>query len=404
MAHRVGSTTGSTRGRAARRVLFSFAGGLGHLAPMLPIADVLRGAGRRLGVCGEADVLAGTEGFDAYFPEGDTTSPSGRSTGTLVPPDLDHEYSVIGTHFAGVLAARRSELVRDVIDRWNPDLVICDEMDFGAMTAAEHAAVPRVVVDVIASGALTRIDRIREPLGRLRATHGLPSDPEFSFLKRDLVISPFPPSFRDPDFPLPPTAVSIGPGPSLASHGHPAIDWLRSGEKPHRVYVTLGTVFNTESGDLFVRLVRGLHRLPARVLVTVGRDVDPATLPSPGDNVRIERFVPQSTVLPHVDLVVNHGGSGSVIGALTHGVPVVALPMGADQELNARRLVALGAGTTVDPVTVTSAELGGIALDALSSRSLRRGAEQLRDEIARLPSPASVLALLEDRMFRSRLR
>lgn len=129
-----------------------------------------------------------------------------------------------------------------------------------------------------------------------------------------------------------------------------------------------------------------------------------ATLPSPGGNVHIERFVPQSTVLPHVDLVVDHGGSGSVIGALTHGVPVVALPMGADQELNARRLVALGAGTTVDPVTVTSVEIGGIALDALSSRSLRRGAEQLRDEIARLPPPASVLALLEDRMFRSRLR
>lgn len=78
--------------------------------------------------------------------------------------------------------------------------------------------------------------------------------------------------------------------------------------------------------------------------------------------------------------------------------------MGADQELNARRLVALGAGTTVDPVTVTSAEIGGITLDALSSRSLRRGAEQLRDEISRLPPPASVLALLEDRMFRSRLR
>ncbi|WP_231913199.1 hypothetical protein [Rhodococcus sp. 852002-51564_SCH6189132-a] len=277
MAHRVGSTTGSTRGRAVRRVLFSFAGGLGHLAPMLPIADVLRGAGHSLGVCGEADVLAGTEGFDAHFPEGETTSPSGRSTGTLAPPDLDHEYSVIGTHFAGVLAARRFDLVRDVIDRWHPDLVICDEMDFGAMTAAEHAAVPRVVVAVIASGALTRIDRICEPLRRLRAAHDLPSDHECSFLTQDLVISPFPPSFRDPDVPLPPTAVSTGPGPSLASREHPAIDWLRSGKKPHRVYVTLGTVFNTESGDLIVRLLRGLHRLPARVLVTVGRDIDPAT-------------------------------------------------------------------------------------------------------------------------------
>lgn len=46
---------------------------------------------------------------------------------------------------------------------------------------------------------------------------------------------------------------------------------------------------------------------------------------------RVERFIPQAQLLPQCDLVVSHGGSGSVIGALAHGPPSVLLPMGVDQ-------------------------------------------------------------------------
>ena len=48
-------------------------------------------------------------------------------------------------------------------------------------------------------------------------------------------------------------------------------------------------------------------------------------------HVRAERFVPQSEELPHCDLVISHGGSGSVLGALAHGLPQLLLPLGADQ-------------------------------------------------------------------------
>jgi hypothetical protein len=63
--------------------------------------------------------------------------------------------------------------VRQRVDSWVPDLMVCDEVDFGAMLAAEQAGIPRVVVGVIASGALTRLDHIREPLAQRRAVHGL---------------------------------------------------------------------------------------------------------------------------------------------------------------------------------------------------------------------------------------
>ncbi|MDV6286901.1 glycosyltransferase [Rhodococcus jostii] len=275
-------------------------------------------------------------------------------------------------------------------------------MDFGAMVAAEQAGIPRVVVGVIASGALTRIEHIRNPVAKLRAVHGLRDDPGCTELTRDLVVSPFPQSFRHPDFPLPATAVSIRPESGRDTGRHAAVDWLATGTEPGRVYLTLGTIFNTESGDLFLRVLEGLRRLPVRVLATVGVNIDPASISVVADNVRIERFVPQSAVLPHCDLVVNHAGSGSVIGALARGVPVIALPLGADQELNAERLTALEAGITLDPITLTSDEIHGSALSTLASDSLRVGAQRVREEINEMRSPAAIVAELECLMGRGR--
>ena len=103
------------------------------------------------------------------------------------------------------------------------------------------------------------------------------------------------------------------------------------------VYFTLGTVYNMESGDLFQRVMAGLRDLAADVIVTVGRDLDPDELGPQPPNVHIERFVPQAELLPHCDLVVSHAGSGSVLGALAHGLPMVLIPIGADQPLNAAR-------------------------------------------------------------------
>ena len=57
------------------------------------------------------------------------------------------------------------------------------------------------------------------------------------------------------------------------------------------VYVTLGTVFNARSGDLFERLLAGLADVPADVLVTVGRDVDPAEFGPQPAHVRVESYV-----------------------------------------------------------------------------------------------------------------
>src|SRR5207247_6503531 len=113
------------------------------------------------------------------------------------------------------------------------------------------------------------------------------------------------------------------------------------------------------------------------------------------DNVHIERYIPQSVLLPHCDLVVSHGGSGSVIGALAHGVPVIVLPMGADQILNARRCEHLGVGTVLDVVRATSRSIRDAASALLGDVRARQAAVRIRDEIAALPGPRATVPRLE---------
>ena len=80
-----------------------------------------------------------------------------------------------------------------------------------------------------------------------------------------------------------------------------------------------------------------------RALFTVGRRFDPTPLHPIPENVHIEAWIDQADILDQVDLVVCHGGSGTVLGALAASVPLVIVPVFADQFANAQRIVACGA-------------------------------------------------------------
>jgi UDP:flavonoid glycosyltransferase YjiC (YdhE family) len=111
--------------------------------------------------------------------------------------------------------------------------------------------------------------------------------------------------------------------------------------------------------------------------------------------VRVERFVPHAHLLPRCDVVVSHGGSASVVGALAHGVPLVVLPMGADQPHNADRCEALGVGRTLDPLRATPDEIAAAVQTVLGDGSYRANARRLHAECAALPPATDAVPLLE---------
>lgn len=112
-------------------------------------------------------------------------------------------------------------------------------------------------------------------------------------------------------------------------------------------------------------------------------------------NVHVERYVPQAQLLPHCRLVVSHGGSGSVIGALAHGLPMVVVPIGADQPRNARRCEDLHVARVVSTLEATPDRVRAAAGDVLADPTYRVNGERMRDEIAVLPGPDHAVRLLE---------
>lgn len=107
----------------------------------------------------------------------------------------------------------------------------------------------------------------------------------------------------------------------------------------------------------------------------------------------MQTWVPQADLLPHVDVVVHHGGSGTTLGVLTVGAPQLILPQGADQFANADALSAAGAGFALLPD-----ELSANAIAEHTRRLLphhghaghRDAARVIAEEIARMPSPDEV--------------
>ena len=131
------------------------------------------------------------------------------------------------------------------------------------------------------------------------------------------------------------------------------------------------------------------------MIVTVGRQNDPAALGDQPGNVIVRSFIPQQQLLPWCDAMVAHGGSGTVLGALAHGVPLLVIPQGADQWGNAVHVVDAGAGRRLlrDELTTTAVHDAVMAL--LNDPSYRRTASDIGDEIAMMPSATDALVALE---------
>ena len=92
----------------------------------------------------------------------------------------------------------------------------------------------------------------------------------------------------------------------------------------------MGTVWNRNL-DVFRTVIEAVRDEDIALIVTVGRHNDPASLGPQPDNVLVHHYIPQGVLLPRCDAVITHGGSGTTLGALAFGVPLLLLPQGADQ-------------------------------------------------------------------------
>jgi hypothetical protein len=309
--------------------------------------------------------------------------------------------------FARVAARAVLGDVVAVVDRWRPDVVVRESQEYAGALAAERAGVPHVRValglaaqeDETLSTAATVVDELRIELG-------LAGDPDASALRDSPYFTLVPPVLEEPD----------GAG-RAATHRFRDLrngarsraslpGWASSGADP-LVYLTFGSVAGALG--LFPRVYRpaieSLAELPARVLVTIGENAEPSELDPVPQNVHVERWVSQDAILEQADAVICHGGYGSVLGALAAGIPVVPMPIFADDQWrNARRVAELGAGIALDgdrgrrmldgPGPETFAALADAIGTVLADRRYRSAAQDIAAAIDLLPPADAAVEVL----------
>jgi UDP:flavonoid glycosyltransferase YjiC (YdhE family) len=186
-----------------------------------------------------------------------------------------------------------------------------------------------------------------------------------------------------------PTAWPLRPAGAVpGEHARPAA--LADLPYDRTVYVTAGTSYHHRPGVLDT-MIAGLRDAEVNVIATIGRDGDRRRFGPQPAHVRIEHFVPQDQLLPHVDAVVCHAGAGTTLGALAHGRPMVVVPQATDQFDLAAQVVAVGAGVCTGPDVPTREGIRDAVHTVLAGPGFRDAAGTVAGRITAMPTPAEVI-------------
>ncbi|MCE7000967.1 glycosyltransferase [Saccharothrix sp. S26] len=376
------------------RILFSSLGSHGHTYPLLPLAIAARELGHDVTfVTGEAFANALTAHGIEHVPGGLGMREAAAQAGAEVQQAQDVEPELVSFVFGSVLPRRFVADVAPVIADRKPDLVVHEFANPGAGLAAKLAGVPALCHSF---GRMWRANELTDlAQGHLEA---VAADLGVELPDGDLMAlgNPYldicPPSVQDPGFlAAARDRIPLRPVPFAEPGELP--QWVLDHREP-LVYLTLGTMFG-EAGVLRTA-IEGLAAVDAKVLVAAGPTVDADALGELPDNVVVRPWVPQADLLPHVDLVVHHGGSGTTLGTFGAGVPQLVLPQGADQFSNAEAVTAAGLGEQLLGADVTAEAITARARHLLADEAVRDAARAIAAEVAAMPSPHDVARTLPD--------
>jgi UDP:flavonoid glycosyltransferase YjiC (YdhE family) len=367
------------------KIVFSAQAGYGHLYPLLPLASACVDAGHEVTIA-TGDPFVGRLPFPSIrcLPAGMGLSDMEQEV-LRRRPDAD-PMSFAMALFGEVTPEYVTPALLDAFDRDRPDLVVYEATNAGAAVAAEARGIPAVAFGI--GQYLPMIDVLHDNAARFQRNLW-PGEPP------NLLTAYIDPMPRALETPLPPGRIPIRSVPWSESDEVP--QWLTQESGRRRVYMTLGTVA-FRAVDVLRRAIEETAQHDVDVLVAVGPEGDTALLGDLPSTVHAERFVSQPAVLPHVDLVVHHGGSGTMLGALSHGLPQLILPQGADQFINADKIGRIQAGRALH----NDAQVPGAIAEAvgalLADGPERVTAKRVATEIAGMPAPRDVVEELTSRL------
>ena len=313
----------------------------------------------------------------------------------------------------------------DAIDLVSPDVVVPDYLLFGSILAAEAARLPVVPivpniwtlpspgVPAIGPGfplAKGLPGRCRDsalramvnslfrrglpPLNAARTARGLP--PLHSFYdqvldtSRILVLTSASFDFASPSVPA--NVRYTGPILDEPAWAEPWTDPDQQSMGDPLGLVGFSSTYQQQA-PLLQRVVDGLSSLPVRGVVTLGPTLHGGDV-TPSHNVEVIQSAPHGPILREASLAITHCGHGTVMKALAHGVPMVCIPMGRDQNDTAARIVHHGAGVRLSPRS-SATRIAAAAREVLDDPRFRENAQRMSRAIAEEARTTDVVAELE---------
>ncbi len=332
------------------KFLFTTQPGFGHLLPLIPLAQALEQMGHEVLVACAASFLpqvaqAGLEGRAAgldwlesnpeiAFPEAEGLTTSEREI-------------FFAEIFVDITANHMAYDLLTICQEWQPNVIVRDAFEYGGCIVGEKLNIPYAAVDMelYVPAHITR-DGMEGPLAYLRSAFDLPAYPAMEMLTRNLYLSYIPPSYQFPEYHLPNTAHALRPTFLDAKGDELLPPWLATLPDRPTIYTTMGTSFNNVP-EIMRLIIAALRDEPVNVIITVGPGQDPKQYTPIPDNIHIEQFIPQSALMPYCDLVITNGGVGTSMIALSHGRPLLLIPLGGHLQLHALRCRALGIGLSL---------------------------------------------------------
>lgn len=383
------------------KVVFAALGAYGHLFPMLPLAVACRDAGHEVVVATGAPFLDRLPLRTVPGLPAEVDLAWAEQEVRRRHPDL-HGFEATLAMFGDVTAGATTPAMLEVLTSERADLIVTEPLHLGAAIAGDLLNVPTLV---FAIGLVPFMAAALHPVTigyqrELWLQRGL--TPPDAKLLGQAVLDPCPPSLQLPSEAAPADEPPRIPIRSVAWRAAetPLPGWLTAGAVRPRVYLTLGTV-SFGAVDVLRRTASEIAALDIDLLVAVGPEGDPALLGELPGNVHVERFVPQAEVLERVDLIVHHGGTGTVLAALEAGLPQVILPQGADQPFNAEIIAGSGAGRQQANDDYTPGSITALVEPLLGDCPERATAVRVAAEIATMPAPAEVVPELVERATRA---
>jgi len=412
----------------------------GHLHPNLAIAHALKARGHEVSFYtgNKAALRVEKEGFLCFpFKQVDEEGVYNILFSQRRVPSLwRNPFRMIAIYRAWLLdtVPAQVEDLKRVKEKWQPDVVVSDPTIWGPILilyelwqipVAISSFLPgcmipgpdappwglglprprsfnkRVLAQFVESVTDLLTSRSRRAVNTLRESYNLPplSTSINAFTARiPLYLIPSVPELDYHRHDLPPSVHYVGPCVWNKPHHEPPPEWLAQipGNQP-LVHVTEGTM-HAQMPFVLRAAAQGLADLPLQVIMTTGGNRDPKKLDLGriAPNVRVERWISHSDLLPLTDVMVSTGGGSTVLAGLSFGVPMVIVPTQWDKPDNAQRVVEAGAGLRLAPGRCTPKRLRAAVKRVLAEPSFRQNAKRMAATFAKYKGTTKAAQLLEN--------